>query len=380
MGESSGTASAALGWHLGLVGVFLVVLVGVPVSQVAIERARGEAVQELHLFAQVPSGEALREYERRLERGSCVATAVRRGVQRWLFRALLAGNEKCVAGRDGALFYRPSIDSVAARGFMVDPEAEGHPIRAITAFHDALSAQGVELLLVVVPGKESIHPEWLVPGYPAEGPPLANVDLPAFMQTLRERGIRCIDPTAALWAAKAQGPMYLRRDTHWSPAGLKVVADLVAQALPFELRRGGRFRVEPMTVEHGGDLYDMLDIGAPTVGETVRIDRVIDERTGAPVEADARSPVVLLGDSFTNIYSVAELGWGDHAGLVEHLALRMGRRIDVIALNDGGVNTSRARLCRRPRPLEGKRLVIWQFAARDLVLANGNWKTMPIHR
>jgi len=90
--------------------------------------------------------------------------------------------------------------------------------------------------------------------------------------------------------------------------------------------------------------------------------------------------VVLLGDSFTNIYSVAGLGWGDHAGLAEQLALRLGRRIDVIALNDGGVNTSRASLCRRPRPLEGKRLVIWQFAARDLVLANGNWKTMRIRR
>ncbi|HQK94445.1 MAG TPA: hypothetical protein PLD23_13115 [Armatimonadota bacterium] len=367
-------------WHILLVGVFLASIVALPVSQVAIECARGEAVRELRVFARFPTAESLAEYERGLERDSYVGAAVRRAVQRRLFGALHAGNEKCVVGRDGALFYRPSIDSVVAPGFMAGPQAEGHPVRAITAFRDALSTQGVELLLVAVPGKESVHPEWLAPGYPAEGPPPANVDLPAFMQALGEHGVRCIDPTGALWAAKAHGPMYLRRDTHWSPAGLNVVADLVAQAVPPELRGESRFDIERLTIGHGGDLHDMLDIGRPPVVETVRIDRVIDESTGEPVEPDALSPVVLLGDSFTNIYSVPDLGWGDHAGLAEQLALRIGRRIDVIALNDGGVNTSRASLCRRPHPLEGKRLVIWQFAARDLVLANGNWKTMRIRR
>jgi len=378
--EGGESAPANRVWHIGLVGVFLASIVALPVSQVALECARGEAVQELRVFAQVPTGESLREYERGLERSSYVGAFVRRGVQQCLFAALRTGNEKCVVGRAGALFYRPSVDSVIAPGFMAGFRTEGHPVGAITAFRDALAAQGVELLLVVVPGKESVHPEWLAPGYPNQGPHPANVDLPSFMEALREQGVQCIDPTAALWAGRARGPMYLRRDTHWSPAGLRIVADLVAEAVPRELRGDARFRVEPVPVEHGGDLYDMLDIGEPPRGEAVRVDRVTDESTGLPVEPDSRSPVVLLGDSFTNIYSVAGLGWGDHAGLAEQLALRLGRRIDVIALNDGGVNTSRASLCRRPRPLEGKRLVIWQFAARDLVLANGNWKTMRIRR
>ena len=78
------------------------------------------------------------------------------------------------------------------------------------------------------------------------------------------------------------------------------------------------------------------------------------------------------------IYSLPEMGWGDHAGLGEQLALRLGRSVDIIALNDGGVNTARASLARRRDPLVGKRVVIWQFAARDLAVSNGDWQFIKI--
>jgi len=85
-----------------------------------------------------------------------------------------------------------------------------------------------------------------------------------------------------------------------------------------------------------------------------------------------------LGDSFTNIYSDPSLKWGESAGLAEHLAYHLQTGVDVIALNDGGVNGCRQQLARRPAMLAGKRLVIWQFATRDFTLKAGEWKKIPV--
>ena len=67
---------------------------------------------------------------------------------------------------------------------MRDPEAEGHPVRAIVAFRDCLRAQGVELVLLIAPGKGTIYPEWLTRRYrPRNGPP-SNCDMSAFLDAM----------------------------------------------------------------------------------------------------------------------------------------------------------------------------------------------------
>jgi alginate O-acetyltransferase complex protein AlgJ len=40
--------------------------------------------------------------------------------------------------------------------------------------------------------------------------------------------------------------------------------------------------------------------------------------------------VLLLGDSFSNVFSVEAMGWGESAGLAEHLSVALGRPIDCI--------------------------------------------------
>ena len=83
----------------------------------------------------------------------------------------------------------------------------------------------------------------------------------------------------------------------------------------------------------------------------------------------------MLGDSFANIYSLASMGWGDSAGLVEHLSYALGRPVDRILQNDDGAFATRDILRRDgPARLAGKRVVIWQFAAREL--AFGDWRVI----
>lgn len=370
--------------HLLFLGGFLLLIALVPLAQILLELRQDEPVQVLDVFREVPTTERLTGFERALEDASVIAREVRERWHWFNFAVLRAGNQKAVVGRERSLFYRPSLDAAIAPGFMADPEAEGHPVQAIAAFHDCLQRQGVELVLMIAPNKESVYPEWLSRRYPADAGPPDNGDMAEFLAQMRRRGITVVYPIEALWAGKTGGPMYLRQDTHWTPEGLEIAADELARSLPPIGAPRREFATRPLQVSNHGDLYEMLalhrSLPPPLPPETVTVRQVMDTATGEPIQPDPSSPILLLGDSFTNIYGVAQMGWGDHGGLAEQLSLRLGYPVDVIALNDGGVNTSRGNLARRPEPLEGKRVIIWQFAMRDLVVSNGEWQIIEVGR
>jgi len=136
---------------------------------------------------------------------------------------------------------------------------------------------------------------------------------------------------------------------------------------------------EPLEVSRVGDLVDTLKMPAGQTlyrPQTVRIERVLDATSRAPWQASPDAEVLLLGDSFTNIFTVEKMGWGSAAGLAPQLALRLGRDLDVIAMNGGGASQVRQELAQRPAPLAGKKVLIWAFSARDLAVAE--WLTVPM--
>ncbi len=90
--------------------------------------------------------------------------------------------------------------------------------------------------------------------------------------------------------------------------------------------------------------------------------------------------VLLLGDSFSNVFSVEAMGWGESAGFAEHLSLALHRPIDCILRNSDAAFATReilsTELARGHDRLAGKKLVIWEFAARELSF--GNWKSLDL--
>ena len=95
---------------------------------------------------------------------------------------------------------------------------------------------------------------------------------------------------------------------------------------------------------------------------------------------DRNAEILLLGDSFTNIYSLPAMNWGSKAGFAETLAAQLQQPLDVIARNDAGAYATRQLLAnelKRGRDrLAGKKVVIWEFAIREL--ANGDWKILDM--
>jgi len=177
---------------------------------------------------------------------------------------------------------------------------------------------------------------------------------------------------------------YLAQDTHWTPQWMDEVSNALAQRVRPHLDQdvARLLRLEPTAVQGVGDLTEMLRLTERQrlfPPQSVTIQRVLDS-SGERLRPDPQSQVLLLGDSFTNIYSAKPMGWGDGAGLAEHLSYHLGRPIDWIARNDAGAHATRemlaGQLAQGKNRLAGKKVVIWQFAARELAL--GDWRMVPM--
>ncbi|HVW00791.1 MAG TPA: hypothetical protein VHB77_10635, partial [Planctomycetaceae bacterium] len=147
---------------------------------------------------------------------------------------------------------------------------------------------------------------------------------------------------------------------------------------------GPKYYSRPKAVDNLGDIAVMLKL--PVEQQLFRKQRVsihqVSDTEGFLWQPAADADVLLLGDSFTNIFSLAEMHWGEAAGLAEHLSLAWQRPIDRIAQNDAGAYATRQTLAlelgRGHDRLAGKRVVIWEFAARELAV--GDWKVIPMPR
>src|SRR5262245_63668368 len=88
--------------------------------------------------------------------------------------------------------------------------------------------------------------------------------------------------------------------------------------------------------------------------------------------------VLLLGDSFSNIFSFEAMGWGESAGFAEHLSFALRRPIDSILRNSDASFATREilsnELARGRDRLAGKKIVIWEFETREVSF--GNWKML----
>lgn len=324
---------------------------------------------------------AAREIEARFDEGSALARAIRPWGQLALTATLGYGNEEAYVGRDGHLVYRADFDHLTARGGLA-ARGSGDPLAATIAFARELEERGIALLLLPVPAKPSIHPERFVAAAP--GPPLPSPRDRAFAEALAETNapLHLFDPAPILAARARESSAYLEHDTHWRPAAM----DDVALELALRLRALGdlpegdstRYLESADVVEGTGDIAKLLGLPDrfPFQGKERLELRRTQTAEGAAWRATRGAPVLLLGDSFSAIYSNPELGFGASAGLAERLALHLGLPVDRIVRNAGGASATRAalaeELARDPGRLDGVRAVVWQFAARELT--SGNWR------
>jgi alginate O-acetyltransferase complex protein AlgJ len=368
--------------------VFLALIMAPGLIQSVFELRQGETPLALDVFLQPPTVRNLRAYEQSLERTSLVIKQFRPWMQsvQWMF--LGDAGEKAVRGREGWLFYRPSVRyAVEDRTGAPDGDA-ADPLAAIRSFRDELQAQGIGLLVVPVPGKESVYPEMLA--RQAEGVGVVVCEpTRRLLDQLKQSGIEYVDLFEDFRRARTgarpseAGRLYLAQDSHWSPEGARAAAGAVARHVLARgaVTRGGHAYVErPVTVRRHGDLVEMLQ--APQIEralepETLACRQVVERDSQALYRDAPESEILILGDSFLRIYERDEPG---AAGFIAHVARELGQPLTTI-VNDGGAATLvRQELARRPTFLLNKKLVIWEFAERDIRYGTGGWQIVRLAR
>ena len=356
--------------------------------------AAGRGVWERIIAANHIALNGLSAFERALEDDSMMARALRPTAQQVMTGVLGAGNERVYPGRDRWLFYRPDVDYLTGPGFLdpvvlerrisETPEWEAlpqpDPLRAILGFNDDLAARGIALIVMPTPPKPAVHPEKLAGEFDGGDPP-ANPSLGRLLARLQEHGVLVFDPRELL-TRSGSSPQYLEADTHWRPEAMEAVAEGLARFLTARVRLepvdDPAYRIERSEVTNLGDTARMLDLPAGAdlfPAQSVWLRRVL-QADGSLWRSSPQSEVLVLGDSFSNIYALESMAWGTSAGLVEQLSYLLRRPVDRIVQNDDGAFATRAMLQQNPRRLDGKRVVVYQFAEREL--AFGDWKLLAL--
>jgi alginate O-acetyltransferase complex protein AlgJ len=309
--------------------------------------------------------------------------------------ALGAGNERVYPGLDGWLFFRPDVEHVTGRPFL-DPAVLDRRVRTtaewdepprpdpragVLQFARELAARGVTLIVVPTPVKPGVHPEKLAGPDAEDAAPLHNPSYAAFIALLMDEGVLVFEPVQSD-APRGMEDRYLKTDTHWRPEFMEDAAARLATFVRAHVQLSDAgdpgHAVERAEIANRGDTGQMLDLpDASTLypPETVWIRRVL-RSDGSLWRSSPNADLLLLGDSFSNIYSLESMGWGTSAGFAEQLSYALRRPIDRLVQNDGGAFATREMLHRQPQRLVGKRVVVWQFAERELSF--GNWKILAL--
>lgn len=370
---------------------FLATVVSVPL----IDQASGGHKLWRRLFAGGDAGQAMRQVEAALEDESATGRRLRPVARTVLNDALAAGTEQVHRGRDGWLFYAPDVRHVTARGFLDPPSDDADqrrnrrepvprrrdPVAAILHFKSQLDARGVQLVIVPTPVKPMVQPEKL---WPRSVGPLTNASFARLKNTLEAGGVLVCDLTTPLAAAAREGPpQFLVTDTHWRPETMDLAARELAGfvnarvALPQSL--GIEYDLRAGTLRGRGDLAAMLQLLRPPPLEEVAVQQVIAP-DGLPWQPQADAAILWLGDSFSNIYAAEAMGWGASAGFAEQFSRHMGCPVDALRRNDDGAHATRQMLADELAGgndrLAGKKLVVWQFAARELSF--GDWRLIDL--
>lgn len=216
------------------------------------------------------------------------------------YALLGAGRKGVIVGEEGWFFTAEEFKGVPTKD--IDDAAN-----RIAEVRKNLEARGIKLVVAPLPAKSDLYAE--------EVPSLVRSSAMAdayrdFSVALLQRGITVADTRAALLTAKPFGEVFLKSDTHWSPAGAKAAAEAIQSSLQ---KSGIVLQPQELTaqwqtpVSIWGDLTKFVTSPdyAPSVGlapESVPIYRtsVNAEASGTDIFGDDTTvPVMLVGTSYS---------------------------------------------------------------------------------
>ena len=204
-------------------------------------------------------------------------------------------------GQDGWLFLTEELRFEAQGAAHLQARAE-----LLAKASERLRAQGVTLLVAVVPDKARVYAQHLKGGaFPA----YQQGRYTELLSALGQRGVHTVDLLTPLETARQTQQVYYRTDTHWSQLGAEVSANAVAQAalrLNISLE-AAQFvtHQEPQAIARAGDLIRLMgldkvpDALRPAPDHEAPAATQARATSGGGLLGDVQVPVVLVGTSYS---------------------------------------------------------------------------------
>ncbi|MBO7407676.1 MAG: hypothetical protein J6V14_08590 [Clostridia bacterium] len=197
------------------------------------------------------------------------AATLKNSVLSGLFHA--SGNPDVIVGREGWLFYAPTLNDYLGSGGLTDAELDA-VARRLAAVRDYCAAQGAEFIFVCVPNKNTVYPEYM-PAY-LRAARSSDTNLNRLLPLLAGAGVEAPDLPGLMSQAEyssGSAALYYKTDTHWNARGAAVCVDWLLDKLDVS---GDRYasRTEKRYFRSGGDLYKLLYPAAEGIDSDVWFD------------------------------------------------------------------------------------------------------------
>ncbi len=276
-------------------------------------------------------------------------------------------------------FWEKPWEEVAANG--------SDPIPSILEFHELLAKKGISLLLVPVPAKAGIYPDKLAGGF-APGEVAAIAPL---LEKISLAGVKVLDLEPRFLEDRTVDPerlLYCRQDAHFSPAAIEVLAELISEEAKKIVTPGQSADLsigDEEILSLVGDQIAGTEWEGAVALESLPV-RYVESAGKRGVSPDAASPVLLLGDSHTLVFHEGKES-GMHcsaAGVIDHLAVRLGIVPDLVGVRGSGLVQARKQLffkaASTPGYWESKKLVVWLFSVREFTQSTDRFISIPLER
>ncbi len=289
------------------------------------------------------------------------------GKQEGPFRQAAEAAPPVVIG-EGALFLR---DELRALEEPIPMQGEANPAAYLKTLHTELSRRGLRLLVVPVPTKAAQMRHLLPEGYASD-----DAGFRVFWQGMRSEGLEVVELREAVgWGGEAR---FLPNDTHWTPDGAARAARVVAQAL---LRTEAIAPPPPGEIDRFTMLGDLREMLPAEEKRGVRPMEVEFQRLDLPEallnDESSEAEIVVVADSFGVVFQRSE---PVRSGFVAHLAAAVKAPVRLVA-SQGSPTQAMAEFLRRGASfLSKKRVVIFLFSERFLVVDPGGWRPVPWER
>lgn len=157
--------------------------------------------------------------------------------------------ENVLIGRDGWLFYAPTLDDYTGSAPMTAREIYC-AARTLALLQEYAESRGGDFLFTAAPNKNTLYGEYM----PTRTRLGGASDLDRLETALDAMGVSYLDLREVF--AQQSEPLYFRTDSHWNAKGAALAADAILAALG---RQSDFYAAAvPAGNTHRGDLYEML--------------------------------------------------------------------------------------------------------------------------